>query len=284
MPRRFHDPDDDHPVRVVDDGRGSAGFLTVLLLVGVFGVGLGGVGIVGLLLMRAERLDEADRTREAREQAQAAATFAPDAPPVETPVWDPCPVPLPPAAEGPPADLGPDREPDKDGKWTILFRSADPAYWDTTGNARHYAVPVRKAPAGTCFLRLKHLGLNDVRIIPITAAQIKLSPSDEGGTGQWNGTNALEQGARHLGIPEGGEGLVGITVEALGATPGSGFGHKRNKEGMGQRYIWRGEEILDNVLEIAVTDQPLTEDEKRTVVGADPIEPDPFDPLRPIDP
>ena len=234
---------------------------------------MGGVAAVGLLLMRAERAEEYQKRADAYAQAQAAAMRAAAQEPEVPPDLDPHNYVNPPAKEGPPTDLGPDREPEKDGKWTILFRSDEPAYWDTTGNADHYAVPLRKAPAGTAFLRMRWIGGGGVMILPVTTAQLKLAPTDEGGATFWNGTNAIEHGARHLGVAESVEGRVAITTDAHGATAGTGFGHKRGVEGAGQRYTWGGEEVQKPIIEIAVTDQPLTADEENLLVGRIIIDP-----------
>jgi type II secretory pathway pseudopilin PulG len=260
MPRHFHDDEDVPNVRRADEGGSSTGLLLALLAV-LAVVLVAGAGAVGFFFLRTRAVQE-ERVAvmmEAQARAAAAARAA-----------DPLARPNPPAADGPPADLGPGREPERDGHWAVLFRSDDPAYWDTTGNAAHYAVPLQRAPAGVRFLRLKRTDTGEAMIVAVTDDELKSRPGAGRRRAMWNGTNEIENGARHLGISLviGGEGLpnIAILAEGDGGTSGSGFGHKRNVAGAGQRYVWIGQEIAKTVFEVAVTDQPLSEDEQKLLV------------------
>jgi type II secretory pathway pseudopilin PulG len=260
MPRHFHDDEDAPDVRRADDDRSSTGLLLALLAV-LAVVLLGGAG-AGLFFLRTRAVQEERVAVMAQAEARAAADAVQAA--------DAFPEPNPPARDGPPADLGPDREPERDGHWTVLFRSDDPAYWDTTGNAAHYAVPLRRAPAGVRFLRLKRMDTGEALIVRVASEQLAAGPV-AGEPGRWNGTNAVQNGARHLGavhyprLPAG-TGAVVVLSDDLGPAAGSGFGHKHDATGAGQRYAWRGQEIAKTAFEVAVTAGDLTDEEKKLLV------------------
>jgi hypothetical protein len=55
-------------------------------------------------------------------------------------------------------------------------------------------------------------------------------------------------------------GDISVDNEGLDGFHGSGFGHKINVAGM-QGYTWKGQEIPRTTFEIAVTADPLTEEE-----------------------
>jgi hypothetical protein len=287
MARRFHD--DDYDDRPPPEESSSA----KAILLAVFGVlaliGLGGTAAVGLYFMRFEAVSQ-ERAAAVQAQAQAnalaqigAAQAEADAAAAEA--ADPFPNPNPPASEEFPTDLSPNREPDRQGNWTILFRSDDPGYWDTPGNAANYAIPLFRAPAGIRYVRLKRMDTGEAIITPITASRLRAPPNHGMGVppgappvaptsvSVWMGTNAVENGARHLGVIEGGElgigAAVAIETEDM-PYGGSGFGHKRGVEGAGQRFAWKRQEIAKTVFEISVTAAELADDEKPLLVNRDP--------------
>ncbi|HTK78708.1 MAG TPA: hypothetical protein VL371_25850 [Gemmataceae bacterium] len=284
MPRRFHDDDYDDRPQTEESTSAKAILLVVLGVLAI--IGLGGTAAVGLYFMRFEAVSQ-ERALAAQAQAQAnaaAAQFAAVVPDVaEAP--DPYPMPNPPASEEYPPDLGPERQPERQGNWTILFRSDDPGYWDTPGNAANYAIPLFRAPAGIRYVRLKRMDTGEALIIPVTAGRLRSTPTLGSGlppgappavaapTSPWVGTNAVESGARHLGVIDlafvGPWPGVAIETGDSGGT-GSGFGHKRNAEGAGQRYAWKGQEIAKTVFEIAVTAAQLADDEKGLLVNPAP--------------
>jgi hypothetical protein len=293
MARRFHDDDYDDRPQTEESSSGKAILLVVLGVLAI--IGLGGTAAVGLYFMRFEAVGQ-ERALAVQAQAQAAAAAQvavaqaqADAAAAEA--ADPFPNPNPAATEDYPADLGPERQPERQGDWTILFRSDDPAYWDTPGSAAHYAIPLFRTPPGIRFLRLKRMDNGEAVIVPVAPRQMKSlsrigsalpggGPPGAGGdvggmsSSPWNGANYVEHGARHLGVVNLGNPntatTVSVELEAFGAQPGSGFGHKRPDQNFGQRYCWKGQEIAKTVFEIAVTAGELTEDEKKLLPTTDP--------------
>src|SRR5438132_8635721 len=149
MPRHFHD--DDFDDRHYEEERTSARPYIILILGIVALVGLGGAAAVGLFFFRFQAVQQERDVAAA--QANAAVQFGAAVTDVADAAPDPFPMPNPPASEEFPTDLGAEREPERQGNWTILFRSDDPGYWDTPGNAGNYAIPVYRAPAGVRYLR-----------------------------------------------------------------------------------------------------------------------------------
>src|SRR5206468_940802 len=128
------------------------------------------------------RFEAVSRERAAATQAQAAlaidqiAAAQVEAEAAAAEAADPFPNPNPPASEEYPTDLGPERQPERQGNWTILFRSDDPGYWDTPGNAANYAIPLFRAPAGTRFLRLKRMDTGEAIIVAVATGQMRIVP------------------------------------------------------------------------------------------------------------
>jgi tRNA A-37 threonylcarbamoyl transferase component Bud32 len=158
--------------------------------------------------------------------------------------------------------------------WTVLFRSDDPAVWNTDSPGKQFARSVRQAPNDVRYLRLKRMDTGDSLIIAITHGQLDQNPKPlpEQGYG-WNGTAKEEYKGRHLGIlhgprwkwpnfPPNGISVLNDGWDGFG---GSGFGHKVNVVDK-QYHCWQDKEIPKTVFEIAVTAGPLTEEEQRRVV------------------
>jgi hypothetical protein len=284
MARHFQDDDYDDRPQYDESSSGKAVLMVVLGVLAL--IALGGTAAVGLFFMRADVVrQERDAAVQAQAIAQAnlVAVQAETAAPPQAP--DAFPMPNAPASENFPTDLGPEREPEHQGNWTILFRSDDPGYWDTPGNAANYAIPLFRAPVGIRFLRLKRMDTGDALIVPVTAVRMRSPPKvDSGPPGGppvipptfafWMGMNVVENGALHLGVIDPGEPVVrrgvAIDTDESGGSGGSGFGHKRDTEGAGQRYAWKGQEIAKAVFEIAVTAAELADDEKPLLVNRDP--------------
>lgn len=277
MPRHFHDDDDDVPfVRPAEDAPSSTGLVLALIFGGLAILGLVAAGLVGVFFLRFEAQSQALNAEEAAAQASLALALQNVA--VQDLPDNPNAGPLiefnPPATEGTPTDLGPEREPLKQGIWTLLFVGDDAAYWDTTGNEEHYAAPVSRAPAGTRYLKLKRMDTDETIIVDMTKDQLRRGAPAEDLSVRWNGTNKAEYGGRHLGVIQGprlpfmtNQGQVSVMNDGFDAFAGSGFGHKHHVDGAGQRYAWRGQEIPKTAFEIAVTDQDLSEDEQKLLVG-----------------
>jgi hypothetical protein len=170
---------------------------------------------------------------------------------------------------------GPDREegPPPHG-WTVLFRSDDPAVWNTISPGDKFALPVGRAHARVRFLRLKRLDTGELLILPITREQLAREPKPppERRYG-WNGTARREYGGLHLGIvhgprwkwPDLPKDGISLQNDGWDGFTGSGFGHKVNV-GDKQYYCWEDKEIPRTVFEIAVTADSLTEEERRRLL------------------
>src|SRR5262249_32288663 len=159
-------------------------------------------------------------------------------------------------------------------RWTILFRSDDPSLWDKDAKdakGEQVAIPLRFAPATFRYLRLRRWDTGEALILPITPDQLQNGkPGDPDAAFWWNGTAKEDYKGRHLGIVQGPrikfpapQGMIAVqTTEGWDAFYGSGFGNKAFVND-GQYYCWRGKEIPKTVFEIAVSDGPLTPEEKR---------------------
>jgi len=124
------------------------------------------------------------------------------------------------------------------------------------------------------YVRLKRMDTGDYQVLPITRDQLTIQPQrlpDEGAW--WSGTSFNDYGGRHLGIAVrpafgGQEQIIDVMHQGFTSYSGSGFGHKR-AIGDKQYYCWQGKEIPKTVFEIAVTADPLTEDERRFLAAPD---------------
>jgi hypothetical protein len=176
-----------------------------------------------------------------------------------------------------PAD-NPDAKPAR-GSWTVLFRSDDPSLWDRDAKdaqGQQIAIPLKFAPASFRYLRLRRMDTGEALILPLTPDQLqngKPPKSDDGFW--WNGSAKDEYKGRHLGIVQGPcykfpapNGMIAVmTTAGWEAYAGSGFGNKAFANDA-QYYCWRGKEIPRTAFEIAVSDAPLTPEEKRSLVSA----------------
>jgi hypothetical protein len=162
-------------------------------------------------------------------------------------------------------------------KWTILFHSDDPSVWDTDNKGRKFAVPLQCAPADMCYLRLRRMDTGEALILPLSYAELRNGepPSPAGGS-WWNGTATKEWHGGHLGIAQvprhrfpAPKDLIGVMSERLEFFSGSGFGHKCFVNDK-QYYCWRGKEIPRTFFEVAVTEGPLSPQEKRCLVSPYP--------------
>jgi hypothetical protein len=169
---------------------------------------------------------------------------------------------------GLPREPGAERLPPE--RWTVLFRSEDPAVWNTESPGAKFAVPARRAHPAIRFLRLKRMDTGAMLIVPITYKQLTREDKSEPAKGYWwNGTARDGWGGRHLGLAQTAPTLKGpkspIGVANNGEATGSGFGHKLYVNDR-QYYCWQGQEIPKTVFEIAVTAEPLTQEEQRWLV------------------
>ncbi len=150
--------------------------------------------------------------------------------------------------------------------WTVLFRSDDPSVWNTDSPAPRFAMPACRAHSRVRYLRLKRMDTGEMLILPITRDQLLQQPRPPGENEQgWNGTAKDEYGGCHLGIIQGprtGQREVIAVMNEGGPFLGSGFGHKVHVDDR-QYCCWQGKEIARTAFEIAVTADPLSEEEKR---------------------
>jgi hypothetical protein len=186
------------------------------------------------------------------------------------------------AVPGPNEDADPNAPDPNEGPppagWKALFRSDNPAVWNTDSPGKSFALPVRKAHSKVRYLRLKRMDTGDALIIPITHKQLARADRPAGDPGHWwNGTARNEWGARHLGIvqvPAAGKeqgGVIGLATDDRNLFSGSGFGWKTRVDDR-QYYCWQGKEIPKTAFEIGVTVGPLSAEEKRSFTGPDPEE------------
>jgi hypothetical protein len=161
--------------------------------------------------------------------------------------------------------------------WVVLFRSDDPSVWNTDSPGDNFAVPLRKAPRGLRYLRLKRLDTGGVQILPVTFDQLGREARPEVESNYWwNGSAHLDWGGRHLGVAQpriaaGKKGPIVVSRHNNQDYLGSGFGHKAGVDDK-QYCCWHGQEIARTAFEIAVSTGPLTETEKADLVGPDPEE------------
>jgi hypothetical protein len=156
-------------------------------------------------------------------------------------------------------------------KWKILFRSDDPSKWDT--RTKGVAVPLDSAPKKFRYLRLRRMDTDEAMILRIRPDELRNGGVEIGEKGYWwQGTAKEGWGGRHLGIVEGPRhkfparhGLITIMWDGWDGFTGSGFGHAYGVNNS-QRYSWRGKEISRTEFEIAVSDGPLSAEERRVLL------------------
>jgi serine/threonine protein kinase len=158
--------------------------------------------------------------------------------------------------------------------WTVLFRADDPSLWNTDSRrGDQFAVPLSRAPAALRYVRLRRLDTGEALILPLTADRLGTVPQPVPDHGYaWNGSAQEDWGGRHLGIAQAPrypfaapQGIIVVAYENWDAFRGSGFGHKCFVNDT-QYYCWRGDEIPRTIFEIAVTNDPLTDDERRCLL------------------
>jgi hypothetical protein len=164
-------------------------------------------------------------------------------------------------------------------RWTILFRSDDPAVWGKNAKNRkgeQVAIPLRFAPEDMRYLRLRRMDTGEAQILPLTLEQLENGkPGDKEDAFWWNGSAKFGWGGLHLGIvqsprykwPDLPRAKIFVMTEGWDGFTGSGFGHKCGVNDS-QCYCWRGKEIRRTVFEIAVSTGPLSPEEKRSLVAA----------------
>ncbi len=166
--------------------------------------------------------------------------------------------------------------------WTVLFRSDDPAIWDTNTNdsESHFAVPLKGVSSTIRWLRLKRMDNGEVVIIPMRLEYLRATVNLDD-TYVWNGTSQIEtrttKNSNRLCVNR----RLGIANRKMFTTYHSGQTYiipspKTTKFGWSgwgfgrfslvysyQSYSWAGQTIDKTVFEIAVKSKPLTDIEKQ---------------------
>ena len=156
-----------------------------------------------------------------------------------------------------------------EGDWITIFRSADPAIWnsDVNDGPNRFAVPLSRVPAGIKYLRLK---IDDERFVIVEVTRQQLGKRVENGQIGWVGDNHRQWNGRHLGIYnrrwiDAVRGTVHILPLQNRGIRGWGFGN-HVKIDDGQVYAWAGKKIARTVFEISVKSDNLTDEEKEAVL------------------
>jgi hypothetical protein len=159
-------------------------------------------------------------------------------------------------------------------RWTVLFRADDPSVWDTDSRrGEKFAVPLWQVPATFRYLRLRRMDTGEALILPLTRDQLQNGKLPSGEVGYWwNGTSKKDWEGRHLGIAQAPryrfpapKGMIHVMTEGWDGYTGSGFGHKCFVNDK-QYYCWRGQEIRKTLFEVAVSDGPLSPEDRRCLL------------------
>lgn len=163
--------------------------------------------------------------------------------------------------------------------WVVLFRSRDPADWDTfQDQGDRVAIPLADAPRDVRWLRLTRLDTHASVVVAITADRLGADSRGDVRFG-WSGAKTRNEGGLHLGIDDlemklgvrdGGR----IMVNNARSTSGWGFGHKVHVNDA-QYWAWAGKEIPACAFEVAVTARDLTDEEHRLRLDGDAKAPAP---------
>lgn len=155
--------------------------------------------------------------------------------------------------------------------WVVLFRSGVPMLWGKNYTGPHgKSVALNKVPAGIKYLRMTmHSKEPATIIIEMTIDRlVKKSATENYG---WDGTGLPHHGGVHFGVYHlhsrtGLKGTPTITDAENGrAYTGWGFGHSYDENT--QCLSWNGKAVQPGtVIEIAVTAEPLTEEEQKLLL------------------
>lgn len=158
-----------------------------------------------------------------------------------------------------------------DDPWKVIFRSDDPAQWNSAArDADAFAVPINSLPGNVRYLRMRNID-GDLVIIPITSAELRKNAMHPGQKWGWEGRNYGSGGAHHLGIylpslPRTQTGSVDVTQVPRAGYTGYGFGNRVNKDD-GQGFVWAGKPIGRTIIEISVTSRDLSPADRRFLLS-----------------
>jgi hypothetical protein len=151
--------------------------------------------------------------------------------------------------------------PNPQDKWVVLFRSSDPAVWNTDSReTERYAIPLADAPARIRFLKMQ---MNAKEYVVIAMTKDKLGSIDTRATIGSQGTNTFVWGGHELGVFDPtknahAEGACAMAWQDGSEFSGWGFGYS-NRQG----YCWDRKPIGRTSFEISVTPFNLTSREKQ---------------------
>lgn len=174
-------------------------------------------------------------------------------------------------ASGPTSSPAPDSP--ADNRWTVIFRSDDPARWNSaTRESDAFAVPLDSVPHDIRYLRLRNFEGDSV-IIPITADDLRKNAPHGKDKWGWEGRNYDRCKAHHLGVyvqamPRARTGSIDITQVPGSGFTGYGFGNRVNKDDE-QGFVWAGKPIERTVFEVSVTAADLTDAERQHLLGGE---------------
>lgn len=152
---------------------------------------------------------------------------------------------------------------DRNSRWLVIFRGADPAIWNTDHqkDRRQFAMPLAIVPKGIRYLRMKNPQGSQV-IVPVTADQLAADVTI--GRYGWQGTKNAFHGGMLLGIydqqtnVENQRGQVCIRHDAAVNALRTGWGFGTAVHESKTKTCWQGTPTGNETVEISVTVQDLT--------------------------
>jgi hypothetical protein len=165
-----------------------------------------------------------------------------------------------------------------DARWTVLFRSDNPALWNTAAgkptDANGYAILLAKTPPDTRYFRLKRMDTGEYVILRGSISDLS-SPKGpltwSNGTQTWaagDGTGYLLGIVDHADNTSAVDRVVQLTTQnrSTAGYQGWGFGRVLGNASV-QGYSWAGKRLGKTVFEVSVTAAKLTEDERAWVLS-----------------
>lgn len=163
---------------------------------------------------------------------------------------------------------GPEPVHDK-GQWVVIFRSADPAIWnsDVSEGRDRYAMRLSRVPDGIRYVRLQ---IDSQRSVIMEVTKDELGKRVERGRFGWVGNNHFQWNGRHLGMydkrwTDQVRGTIQIWPLSNRGIRGWGFGNRTRIDDR-QGYSWAGKSLPKTVFEIAVKSGSLTAAERKALL------------------
>jgi hypothetical protein len=152
------------------------------------------------------------------------------------------------------------------GTWTVVFRSTDPAIWNTNTNNgfTNFAVPIDSLSENVRYVRIRRSN-GEAVVMPIKKQQ--LTKEFYGPQYGWCGAGQRMKSDVLLGICDTTKKLVGtpgqIKIGITNAATFSGWGFGHAHQGGRTNMAWNGVPTPMEVLEISVLDRDLNAKEQR---------------------